>query len=276
MDSLKGKTILIGKEPGQGRLEIAVLGGSQPIVFYVGSPGSVPNTVSRCKPGENVAHAKITVDGNGAMILSNIKPQNVTWVNGSEIESKRIMPSSAIALGPEQYKIDINAILEMAAKAMVQSPVTEGNPSQTKTQTKEIKKYNIRHLERVWDKYHDGLIEIQKRGTNKGVMARLPMVFTMTGGTLTAISFGSEWSESIKVICIVFTAIALALMIHSLVSAKKDTSIDDRERLNEEFQEHYCCPNPECNKFLGNMSYKLMKKQTGMKCPSCKSEFIEK
>ena len=94
MDRLKGKTILIGKEPGQGRLLVSVSGKTA-----VGASNSVPNSVSRCKVAEGVAHAKITVDQSGNMVLTNMKTENVTYVNGSEIASKRILPSNTVELG---------------------------------------------------------------------------------------------------------------------------------------------------------------------------------
>ena len=59
-DNLKGKTILIGKEPEQSRLLIAIKGTSQ--ITTLGQIGSVPNSVSRCKPTEGVAHCQIEID----------------------------------------------------------------------------------------------------------------------------------------------------------------------------------------------------------------------
>lgn len=278
MESLRNKSILIGKEAGQGRLEIVVIGSSKPLIGFIGNPGTVPNTVSRCKPAENMAHAKLDIDSNGNMTLSNMKPQNITYVNGGEIESKRISHDAAIALGAEQYAVNLTTILNSAKQLvkLVQHSQPNAATPQPTTPEKPKKVYNIKHLEAVWNRYHDEMKEIQKRQGEKGFMARLPMLFTMICGTLTAISIGSDWANAIKIICGIFTGIALILMIYSLVNAKSDTSIEDKERLIEEFQEHYCCPNPECNKFLGNQSYKMLKKQTSMRCPHCKSEFIEK
>ena len=87
MDKLKGKTIYIGKEQEHGRLIVAVQGYNE--TAQLGSPGSVPKSVSRCMPSEGVAHAKISVDPNGDMTLVNMKQQNVTYVNGAEIVPSR-------------------------------------------------------------------------------------------------------------------------------------------------------------------------------------------
>lgn len=88
MERLKGKTILVGKEPGQGRLLVAVLETGK--AAAIGSPGCVPNSVSRCKPADGVAHVKITIDQSENMVLTNMKPQNVTFINGTEIVSKHV------------------------------------------------------------------------------------------------------------------------------------------------------------------------------------------
>ena len=71
MEQLKGKTILIGKEPSQGRLLVALPGSGKSAA--IGLPGSVPASVSRCRPAEGIAHAKISIDQSGNIILTNLK-----------------------------------------------------------------------------------------------------------------------------------------------------------------------------------------------------------
>ena len=90
IENLKGKTILVGKEPGNGRLFVSVKINGQPKTAAIGEMNSVPNSVSRCKPAENTAHCKIEVDATGNLIVTNLKPQNVTYVNGAEIVSKKV------------------------------------------------------------------------------------------------------------------------------------------------------------------------------------------
>ena len=90
IDILKGKTILVGKEPGNGRLFVSVKINGQPKTAAIGEMNSVPNSVSRCKPTENTAHCKIEVDNSENITVANLKPQNVTYVNGAEIVSKKV------------------------------------------------------------------------------------------------------------------------------------------------------------------------------------------
>ena len=144
MERLKGKTILIGKEPGQGRLLVAIQGNGKSAA--IGAPGSVPACVSRCKPSEGVAHAKITVDQTGNMTITNMKPQNVTFVNGSEIASKRVSSSNTVELGKDRFSINLPVVIETAKKI-----VTVVGPQPPQPPTNPTKKFNISHLKRVWD-----------------------------------------------------------------------------------------------------------------------------
>ena len=119
IDVLKGKTILVGKEPRNGRLFVSVKVKGQPKTAAIGEMNSVPNSVSRCKPAEDTAHCKIEVDNSGNVIVSNLKPQNVTYVNGVEIVSKSVKPNGFIELGKDRFSVGVSTILETASKIVV-------------------------------------------------------------------------------------------------------------------------------------------------------------
>ncbi|MCM1111110.1 MAG: FHA domain-containing protein [Clostridium sp.] len=274
MERLKGKTILIGKEPGQGRLLVSVAGKTAAI----GSVNSVPGCVSRCKVAEGVAHAKITVDQNGTMILTNMKSQNVTYVNGSEIVSKRIQPTSTVELGKDHFNINLPVVIEAAKKLGTVASVNPGTPgghSGGGGSAVTVKKFRISHLEHVWNDYHDSNLEIKQRQRHQALMGRIPMFFTMGSGAISAVAVALSWPEYVKTLCVALTVIGVIFMVYTFVKSKNDTSLEDSEKLLEDFQERYTCPNPDCNKFLGNMSYRLFKKQYSMHCPYCKCEYVE-
>lgn len=259
--SLVGKTLLLGKEPSNGRLMVGIpiKGKLQPIA--IGNPNSVPASVSRYNGEQKIAHVSLEIDNDGEVILSNLKDQNSTFVNGLEIVSKRINLNDTVELGADRYPINVSEILKVADKI-----ISDSMP----------KEFDITHLESVWNKYHDQNLELQKRARQHGVYARIPMFFTMGAGALSSIAFACGWGDGVKSICVVLTLIGLVIMIYSFIKSKNDTSIEDREKFTEEFQENYICPNPDCGKFLGSYSYKLMKRQYSMSCPHCKCKFIEK
>ena len=260
MEQLKGKTILIGKEPSQGRLLVALPGSGKSAA--IGLPGSVPASVSRCRPAEGIAHAKISIDQSGNIILTNLKSQNATYVNGSEIESKRIVTDSLVSLGKDHFAVSVPLILETARKLVAvgqERPQTPGDSG--------AKRFNIAHLEHVWNDLIARRKEVQAKQKQINLVRSGCGVFTMCAMPCIFL-FGP--------IGYVLTGIGIIGNIHSFVGLKNDDASDVLERLNEDFQDRYVCPNPDCNKFLGNLSYRLLKRQYSMHCPYCKCEYVEK
>lgn len=250
-EELKNKVILIGKEPQHKNLMIAVLGFNK--CGLIGNPGCVPNTVSRCIPASNVSHAKISVDSNGNMILYNVKDLNVTFVNGMQIMSKKIVLNDKVELGADKYQINIEEVIQTANKIVgAKAPV---------------KKFDISHLERIWNDYNEEKHQIQAEVRKKGQVR----------GTLAVIAAcgipGAFFIHPALAGLTVFGAIGA---IYSLVSTKKDDTSEKLEKLNDVFQDKYICPNPECNCFLGYNNYKFVKRQFKMHCPFCKCEYTEK
>ena len=266
MERLKGKTILIGKEPGQGRLLVAIQGNGKSAA--IGAPGSVPACVSRCKPSEGVAHAKITVDQTGNMTITNMKPQNVTFVNGSEIASKRVSSSNTVELGKDRFSINLPVVIETAKKI-----VTVVGPQPPQPPTNPTKKFNISHLKRVWDTYEKEIDRIAQQQQETGKKRMLP---TMVGSLSGVASPILATLVAVNTLYITVPVAAISFGLYFINYKKKDTSYEERKEATERFTDEYVCPNPDCNKFLGNISYKLLKKQYSMHCPYCKSEYVEK
>ncbi len=278
MEILKGKTILIGKEPGQGRLLVSVDGKSA----VIGSVDSVPGSVSRCKVDEGTAHANITVDGNGNMVLTNLKPQNVTYVNGSEIASKRVHLSNSIELGKDHYNINLPVVMETARK--LASIKSGGNTPNNNHSGQRMgggsetspKRFNIRHLEAIYNDYHSKTLERQKKQKQLGILASCSMFFTIGGGAVAAVANKLGMGETAQDFLWILPVIGFIVFFISMYMRIKDTSIEDADATNLEYTRRFVCPNPDCGKFLGNMPYELMKSQYSMQCPYCKCEFVEK
>lgn len=277
MENLKGKTILIGKEPVNGRLLVAIVGGR---TAAIGSPNSVPGSVSRCKVAEGVAHAKITVDQKGNMTMANMKPQNVTYVNGAPIVTRRITENNTVELGKDRFAVSVPVIIETANKLAV-SPVSAANAKEQPPQ----KSYGMSHLEGVWNEYHDEVMRIKKRQKEQGVLASIPMFFTMGGGAVTfVLSFilGEEYKGEIQILSGVMVLAGLIMLAYSFIRRRNDTSIEDQDKILEDLQLKYVCPNPECQKFFGVVSYRILKNQLRshkdqkMYCPRCGCELVDK
>lgn len=256
MDTLKGKTILIGKEPGQGRLLVAIQGSGQ--TAAIGAPGSVPACVSRCRPADGVAHAKITVDRNGEMVLTNMKPQNVTFVNGSEIVSKHMSAADSVELGKDHFGVSLPVVIE-AARKIAGAAAT--------------KEFDISPLKAVWESYENELDRIAQAQQEAGRKKMLPIMVGSLSGVASPILAAVV---AVQALYVTVPVAAVSFALYLLNYRKKDTSYRERKEATERLTDEYVCPNPACGKFLGSLSYRLMKKQYSMQCPYCKSRFVEK
>lgn len=246
-DVLEGRTILIGKEPDQGRLLIAVKGVSK--VATIGQIGSVPNSVSRCKPAEGIAHCQIEVDAFGGLKLTNLKAQNVTYVNGAEFMWKQIdQNTDSVALGKDKYVINVKEVLDTARKLFGET-------------------FDISPLKDVWDDYSASLKKIKIRQKHIGLLSSIPIAFTMLGGLIAGVA------PEIRPFALIFTGIAFVVMLIGLYLRFTDKSIEETEKLNDKFQDRYVCPNPKCHQYLGNTPYKLLRQKKN--CPSCKCQWTE-
>ena len=84
--------LIIGREAGASRLRISINNQDR----FWGNANSVPKSVSR-------QHCKVVTDDKGGYIITNLKPENVTYVNGVQIESKHISGKDRIELGADRY-----------------------------------------------------------------------------------------------------------------------------------------------------------------------------
>lgn len=255
MERLKGKTIIIGRDPGVSNLLVYIQGGGKAVA--IGNPGSVPYSVSRCRVADGMAHAKIEIDDKGELTLYNMNSSNSTFVDGVEISVCRITPKSKIELGKDRFKLKLNTILEGIQKNESALPV------------------DISHLREVWESYEKEMDRIVKAQQDLGKKRMLPIMVSSASGILSGL--GALVSLSTLWVTLPVTGVVSALYFRNYNA--KDTSYEDRRRANNDFQQKYVCP--VCNHFLGNMGYELLKNQLRnpkdqkMFCPKCKCEFIE-
>lgn len=264
METLKGKNILIGKEPVNGRLLIVVEGYKQKAA--VGAQGSVPSSVSRCRQAEGVAHAKISVDKNGGIVVTNMNPKNVTYINNRSVESLHVTPADSMALGKDKYAVSISTVLDTAEKIVAAQAQAQAQRQWQPQQPEPPKTFNISHLEDVWNDLKAKKKEIQAKQKKTNLIRTGCSAFTLCTVPLAQVVGPGAYALS---------GIGLIGALYGFFGIKNDKTADVMDQLNEDFQDKYVCPNPDCGKFLGNYSYKLMKKQYGMKCPYCKSNYVE-
>lgn len=258
MDRLKNKTILIGKDPNQSRLLVSVKVNGQTKTAAIGDVGNVPNSVSRNQPTENIAHCALSVDNNGSLKIMNLKPQNVTFVNGSEIMSKKISSDAKVALGKDRYPLPVGIVVETAKRLVGNVPPPPLPPVQ------------INHLEKIWDDYEKTneniAIQIQERGRKR----MLPMVVGSASG-LFAPLLASVFSTSTLYVTAPISIISF--IIYFKIYNEKDTSINDKKTAQDKLIDNYICPNDKCRHFLGYQPYKIIRQNK--KCPYCGCSWMD-
>ena len=220
--------IIIGRDQNTQQLHISKDGRQS----LYGAAGSVPMNVSR-------HHLSLQSLGGGKWQAKNMNERNVTFVNGIAIESKVITESDTIELGNSHYLLPWSALQEPKAEET-----------------------DIRPLRRVWEEYNNENMDIRKKQKSIGLLSSLPIGFTMLGGLITGIG-----PEEIRQMAIVFTAIALIVMLYGFYRRFTDDSIERQEELKKKFQRNYTCP--KCGRFLGFQDYDVL----GDACPYCRIKF---
>lgn len=222
--------IIIGRDQTTRKLRVVKDGKAQ----LYGMPNSVPMDVSR-------NHVSFQQLASGKWIVKNINSQNVTYVNGIAVESKTVSQNDKIELGASHYLFQWEALREP-----------------------KIETVDIRPLRQVWDEYNEGNINIRIRQKNNGLLASLPIGFTMLGGIV-----ASMVADEYKPYAYIFTVVAFLVMVYGLFRRFTDDSINEQETVKKEFQRKYICP--KCGHFLGYQDYDILVQSDA--CPYCKTKF---
>lgn len=231
--------IIIGRDASTSQLKITL--GQQSKTF--GAMGCVPMTVSR-------QHCCLTLNADGTYKIVNLKPQNITYINGVEVMAKTILESDRIELGPSKFLVSWDWV-----KSMIPQQV------------------DFRPLKKVWEEYDGHKLDQQIADRKFNSLRGITGLITM-GAIALSIIF-PEFRESPLYIGVYLLAILISAAF--TVKAYQDSSKGPMKakKLTEDFQQHYVCPH--CHHFLGFQSYDVLMQNTA--CPYCKakikSDFVQ-
>lgn len=230
--------IIIGREEGARRLRCMADGRE----FAIGAAGSVPFSVSR-------QHCKLTVNGS-TITIENIKPQNITFVDGNQIVSKRISATSKVQLGEERYLIPLQQILQLA------TGVPPAPPQPT------VPTFSLNSLEKVWEEYESRKLEIQNNAAKSANNQRLQGVLSMLRMCIGFIPGIPPISR------IVIMGAALSIAVYFFIKGSMSDTVQQKlHDLDEEYAKKYKCPNPKCGKPFGSIPYYTIK--YNKQCVAC-------
>lgn len=227
---------IIGRQHGTNCMLMKIQGKEYPI----SENGTVPKTVSS-------SHCKLTVNDNGTWKLSNIKAELDTFVDGLQIDTKQISPSSRVELGENHFVLNLFKIKEILTQ--LQPPI-----------------FSLRPLEQIWNDYDNKKEQMIIKEAKIANYQRLQGTFSMFGmllGFIPQLGF-FRW---------IVIGLALSIAIYFFVRGSNvSNSLQAKlKKLDKELERKYLCPNPQCPRFMGNRPYKLLQYDT--RCPACHCEY---
>lgn len=212
-------------------------------------------------------HCWLTDNGDGTWTLQNKSAQG-TFVDGHQVVKTKVTPDTYIKLS-ETTTVKVADLLPAQQKVVPPPPPAPSGVNQQKT----VLTYSIKHLEKIWDDYHDKQLEIQKKQRSINLLRSASPMFTLGSGAIATMAKTMGWGDAIFSITIILTVIGLVLMVYSFIKGYNDKSIEEREAATEEFQHQYVCPNPECRHFMGNQPYHIIRQNKN--CAYCKCKYTE-
>lgn len=111
-------------------------------------------------------------------------------------------------------------------------------------------------MERIWNDYETEIDRIVKQQQDVAKKRMLPIMVGSLSGVASPLL---ATLVAVNTLYITVPVAAISFGLYFINYHKKDTSYEDRKAATERLTERYVCPN--CHRFLGNISYKLLKNQ---------------
>jgi hypothetical protein len=185
-------------------------------------------------------HMSLQPMGDGQWKVKNLNERNVTFVNGIAIESKVISENEKIEMGNSHYLFQWAALNEP-----------------------QVETIDLHPLKKIWDDYQQEDIAIRNRQKNNGLLASIPLGFSMLGGIIAGVA------PEIRAIALLFTGIAFVVFVYGLYRRSQDNSAIELKKLQEDFERKWICP--KCRRPLNFRSYIVLEQNEA--CPYCKTKF---
>ena len=215
-------------------------------------------------------HCKVTDNDDGTYTIENLSPSG-TKVDGVEIIRTTAKPNSRIQLGQSFSAtlvklIGVPAISPSINQSFSTAKSSDSNGLKNQNRESAVKTYNISHLRQVWDNFNN--TNLEKAASQRRInLVRTGLgIFTMCAMP-TIFLFGP--------IGYVLTGIGILGNIYSFAGMKNAETETERQRRQEEFDDAWVCPNPECGRSLLAKNYKMLVKNH-QSCPYCKCKYVEK
>ena len=196
-------------------------------------------------------HLKLTTMPDGNVQVEDLGSTNGTFIDGVRIIKKVVTRNTVVQMGPT-FTFRISDVL----------------PEVKTPEYDEEILCKFQNLEKIWNKYQEEKINLQKSNASKGFMRMMPMF--VLGGLGYLISCIPELAQFRTAITL--AGLGLGIII-TWVSYKSATTLPEQmEKLNQQFQIDYVCP--KCKQFLGFSPFEGLKNRG--QCSACKSKWVRK
>jgi len=219
--------VIIGRDGQTGKLRLTV--GKQTSTF--GEANSVPRSVSQ-------EHVKLTIGDDGSLVLTNLNPENDTYVNRRGIERKRIVEGDRIQLGNEHYRLSWDMLKPFIPRMA-----------------------DISGLEQVWKDYQEQRLAIQIRERRFNALRSATGLITMFAVVLGAVT-GRD-NPLFMTLYVVAAVVSLAFFVIAFRASSKIPL--KQNELTEDTKRRYKCPS--CGCLLTLQDYDMLRQTKG--CPHC-------
>ena len=221
------KEITIGRDGQTGKLRLTV--GKQTATF--GEQDSVPRSVSQ-------EHARLTIGDDGTLVLTNLNPENDTYVNHRAVERKRLSEGDRIVLGGEHYHLSWDMLKPFIPKLADISP-----------------------LEQVWRDYQAQRLQMQIRERRFNTLRSATGLITMF-----AMVLGAVTGRDNPLFMGLYIAAGVISLVFFVIAYQVSSKIPmQQNQLTEDTKHRYKCP--DCGALLTLQDYDMLRQTKG--CPHC-------
>lgn len=212
-------------------------------------------------------HCKLTPQRDGSYLLENLS-QFGTKVDGRDVIQTTVTPDSLIQLGPN-YKAKLRDLIVVPAQQRSQNRSQSAENNTEAKREPEVKRFRTNHLKRLWEDYEAHNLELAT-SQHKINLTRTGLgIFTMCA--MPTIFF-------LGPVGYVLTGVGVLGNLYSFMGMKSVDTPAIRKQRQDEFEENWVCPNPDCGHTLMARNYRALLRdyiRPGNPCPFCKCKYTE-
>ena len=214
-------------------------------------------------------HCRVTYNGDGTYIIENLSPSG-TKVDGVDILRTTAKLNCRIQL-VQSCSATLVELIGVPQSTHTAEQASTSNKKSTSSTTHQqysaVRTFDISHLKRVWDEFNNTNIEKADQQRKVNLVRIGAAIFTMSSALIASITTGPVgW---------ILTGTGIVGNIYSFAGMKNAETAKERQNRQDEFDDAWVCPNPECGHSLLAKNYKMLVRNH-QTCPYCKCKYVEK